>query len=210
MNFQTILPQLKDLPYITKNNLKLFQDRSDDAFNANIRRWMKKGWLIKLKNGFYVTKEYIEKENDKEAYNEFIATQLIFPSYLTKEYILQKFNVPAEFTYGYTLVTTRKTNFVQNKLSYYSYSFIKKDLFCGYIKKKYKQNIFFIATKAKALFDFIYFKKRFLKEVNTKTIEGLRLDLDSFTDDDFIEFEKYLEIAGSPKMERIYRLLKED
>lgn len=60
MNFQAILPQLKDLPYITKNNLKLFQDRSDDAFNANIKRWMKKGWLIKLKNGFYVTKQYIE------------------------------------------------------------------------------------------------------------------------------------------------------
>ena len=70
--------------------------------------------------------------------------------------------------------------------------------------------MFFIATKAKALFDFIYFKKRFLKEVNTKTVEGLRLNLDGFTDDDYIEFEKYLEIVRSPKMERIYRLSKED
>ncbi|MCP4755606.1 MAG: hypothetical protein GY866_32485 [Proteobacteria bacterium] len=208
MRFDSLLPQIRDLPLIKKSNLKVIQDKSDFAFDANIKRWLKKKVLIKLKNGYYVTKDYVDRELDKGAYNEFVAGQLIFPSYLSREYVLQKHNVLTETTFGYTLVTTKKTKHVQNDLSYYSYSFIKPDLFCGYFEKKYRQHSIFMATKAKALFDFLYFKKRLLKDVNRQTVAELRLDLDDFADDDFTEFEKYLSLARSPKMNRIYTLLK--
>jgi hypothetical protein len=208
MKFNEILPQIRNLPLIQKSNLKLLQDKSDNAFDGSIKRWLRKKQLIKLKNGFYVTREYFDKEIDKEAYNEFISTQLIFPSYLSREYVLQKYGVLTEMTYGYTLVTNKKTKYIRNDLSYYSYSFIKKELFCGFYEKKYHRNIYFKATKAKALFDFLYFKKRALRDVNKQTVNELRLDLEDFTKEDFFEFEKYLDLAQSSKMKRIYKLLR--
>jgi len=129
---------------------------------------------------------------------------------LSREYVLQKYNVLTETTFGYTLVTNKKTKSIRNNLSYYSYSYIKPNLFCGYFEKNYRRNSYSIATKVKALFDFLYFKKRLLKDVNPMTVEELRLDLDDFSNEDFIEFEKYLFLAKSPKLNSIYTLLKEE
>ncbi len=208
MRFENIRTEINHLPVITKNNLRLLQDNNNNAFDACIKRWLKKKLLIKLKNGHYVTKEYIDRENDMELYNEFVACQMIFPSYLSREYVLQKYNVLTEATYGYSLVTNRKTKKIENDLSFYSYAYIKNDLFCGFYEKRYHQNVYFTATKAKALFDFIYFRKRLLKEVTPRTVEDLRIDLDGFDEDDFFEFESYLDIVKSPKMQKVYDIMR--
>ena len=90
---EEILKKFEELPYFTKANLKLFQDNSDFSFDKNIQNWLKKGLIKKLKNGLYVLGKYFLKEKEPTLYQEFIANKLVFPSYLSGEYVLQKNNI---------------------------------------------------------------------------------------------------------------------
>lgn len=195
------------MPVISKENLRLLQDNKDSSFDYNVKMWLKKGLIIKLKNGLYTTQFFLEK-TDITKFSEFVASKLIYPSYLSREYVMQQYNMLTEITYGYTSVTTNKTKTVSNKLGTYYYSFIKKELFTGYEKKQIGENYYFVATKAKALFDYLYFKKRSLRSINKSAITELRLDLEELTPEDILEFEKYLKLAGSTKMNRIYKIIR--
>jgi hypothetical protein len=62
------------------------------------------------------------------------------------------------------------------------------------------------ATKVKALFDFLYFRKRLLTD--KRAAEELRLNLDELTKKDFKELKGCVEIEGSPRMKEIINSLK--
>lgn len=202
------MQKLVEMPVISKENLKLLQDNSNSSFDSNIKTWLKNGTLIKLKKGIYTTKFFIEKEGESSKFGEFISSILEYPSYLSREYIMQQYGMLTDVSYGYTAVTNKKTQNIINKFGNYYYSFIREKLFCGYEQREYKNNSYFVATKAKALFDFLYFKKRLFSSVNKNVAEELRLNLEDMTPSDYLEFEKYLEIAESVKMARLYKALR--
>ena len=176
---------------------------------ANISRWLKQGILIQLKQGLYVTSEYWQSSRDRDYYREFIANQLRAPSYLSMEYVLQTHSIISEAVYGITSVTRKKTYTYLNQLATYSYTHLKKELFTGYelIDKagfEIKQ-----ATRAKALFDYLYFRTQRVSQLGMEFLGSFRLNFEQITESDLVELEQYCELSNLKKYQNLASLIRE-
>jgi predicted transcriptional regulator of viral defense system len=101
MNQVNKLTILNNASFFNKTMLAQVMDTNENALSENIKRWLKKGILIRLKNGFYVTKEYYQSIPEKQTYLEFVANILKKPSYLSTEYVLQKYGILSESVFHF-------------------------------------------------------------------------------------------------------------
>ncbi|MDD4663747.1 MAG: hypothetical protein PHD83_03665 [Caldisericia bacterium] len=203
------LTQLNTASFFTKLTLSQVIGANDEAVSANIKRWLKNGNLIQLKKGCYVTKDYVQTLINKESYYEFIANILKKPSYLSTEYVLQKYSMLTESVFAITSVTRKKTKMYQNKLGTFLYSNIKEELFTGF--KIVDRDGFQIkeATKAKALFDFFYFRLWKVSEISKELIESYRLNLFEMQTNDFDELESFILLSTIERFKTLPNILKE-
>jgi predicted transcriptional regulator of viral defense system len=202
------LSKLDSASFFNKETLGRVIETGNNSLYSNIKRWLKKGELIQLKKGLYATKSYTQAVPDKQNYCEFVANILKTPSYLSGEYILQKYGMLTESVFGVTSVTLKKTGKYQNVFGTYMYSNIKEKLFTGFkITAKGGYNIK-EATKAKALFDFLYFRLWRLPEVTKEYLESLRLNLNEMQTSDFAEFGSYIKLANMKKFSDLTDKLK--
>jgi len=207
MNQVKKLKQVENLSYFDRPTLGQIINVKKKALYENISRWVSQEKLIQLKNGLYVTGKYYNGLENKEAYVEFIANRLRFPSYLSLEYILQKYSLISESVYAYTSVTLKTKNEYQNKLGRFIYRNISKDLFDGFeIKEK---NGFEIkqASAAKALFDYLYLKFYRKKNINRALLNSLRLNLEELNSHDKSELERFCQRTNIEKFAKLPSLL---
>lgn len=102
----------------------------------------------------------------------FIANELYFPSYISCEYALYFYGLIPEKVEDIISVTPRKTRVFKNSFGIFRYYHIKPSLFSGFRKVLDKNNLpFLIATPEKAVFDFIYFNLRILKDKGKDVFE---------------------------------------
>jgi len=209
MNQVKKLTIMNNASFFNKTMLAQVMDIKENALSENIKRWLKKGILIRLKNGFYVTKEYYQSISEKQAYVEFVANILKKPSYLSTEYVLQKYGILSESVFAITSITRKKTRMYINPIGTFLYSNIKDELFTGY--RIVNRGGFDIkeASKAKALFDFFYLRLYQAKIINREWIESFRLNLDEVTKSDFVEFDSYIRLTKMRKFSELTGLLKE-
>lgn len=174
-----------------------------------LSRYQKSGKVIRLKRGVYVTKDYIETVKGKSrlsSYSEFLANILYRPSYLSLEYILYQHNLLTEIPVNFTLITKNKTARFRNRFGGFFYRKVKHELFCGFDIIRDGDFSIMRATKAKALFDYLYLRKNAIAA--TESVSGLRLNLSQLNRPEKAELGKYVAIEGSKKMRAIYRLIK--
>ena len=120
MKLEELKKQSKNLLVLNKNILKSFEPRRD-VLDANIKYWLKKQELIRLKNGLYVLKEKYEKEPDKDLYLEYLAGRMVEPSYLSLEYVLAKYQILSEPARSVTSVTAKTTREMINAIGSFRY-----------------------------------------------------------------------------------------
>jgi predicted transcriptional regulator of viral defense system len=208
MNQLKKLNKISNLSYFNTTTLKLiYPELSQNSLYANIKRWIKKGELIQIKKGMYVTKEYLDNTRDISSYKEFLANRIKYPSYLSLEYILQKYSILSESVYAYTSVTLKKKKEYENDFGRYIYRSITPDLFLGFTIKEVGEYTIKEATKAKALFDYLYLKLYRIKNINEQTLLELRLNMDEFTQQDLKEFNKYCKLTGQKKYKNLMYLI---
>lgn len=198
-----IFSLVKNLPYFSFDNLTgIEKDRV--YLKILFYRYKKTGKLFGLKKGIYVLREYIDKIEKNSAidfYAEFIANILYKPSYLSLDYVLYEHNILTEIPVNFTLISKNKTVRFSNKFGNFLYHKIKNDLFTGFAIIKKGDFTILKATKAKALFDFLYLRKNSIAD---KSAFGeLRLNLDNLSKKDLSELSKYVNIEGSKKMREI-------
>ena len=187
------------LPDISKNYLKILFSRHS-----------KQEKILRLKKAFYVSKEYIDQTQKKGVYSdylEFLANVLYPSSYLSLDYVLYEHNILTEIPKNFTSVSLNKTASFSSPLGHFIYHKIKKELYYGFVIEKKGEFTVAKATKAKALFDFLYFRKNIA--VSPSAFRELRLNLENFNKNDLREFKKYLAKDGSKRMENIYRYILE-
>lgn len=199
MNQVQNLKKLDNLSCFDKSTLQQFMEISDNSLYADIKRWLKQGLIIKLKNGLYVTNAYYISRDKKEAYLEFIANKLREPSYLSLEYVLQAYGILGEAIYSITSITLKSKNSYANKLGRFSYRNIKEALFTGFNICEKGEFQIKIATKAKALFDYLYLKFKSITRITREELISFRLDLEGFSKKDLEEFNQYVKKAGIKK-----------
>jgi len=200
---------VEGLPYFEVENLKLLED-DQNHLKITLSRLAKSNKIIRLKKGFYTSGNFIERMKEKNilsSFLEFLAARIYFPSYLSLDYVLYENNILTEIPKNFTLVTKNKTTIFSNQLGIFIYHKIKDELFLGFETKKVDDFLVFKATKTKALFDFLYLRKKLI--LNKKMVEELRLNLINFTSKEKRDLGNYIDLEGSKKMKEIYLFLFE-
>jgi predicted transcriptional regulator of viral defense system len=202
------IESLKTLPYFTISALKGII-KNNSYLKILLSRYTRAGKLLRLKKGMYVTRTFIEacqRGKDLSDYLEFLSNVLYDPSYLSLEYVLNKHNALTEVPMNFTAVTLHnKTKHFSNDLGVFIYRRLKKELFCGFVIHKRSAYKILEATKAKALFDFIYLRKNLL--MDDKAVEELRIRTEVFDKGDKEELKKYLELSHSERLDKIFNWL---
>lgn len=173
------------MPYLKKPSLY-----------QKISRWLKKGEIIELKKGYYVTKEYKEKNISDPNYLFYLANILRYPSYVSSTYILHKYDILTEITYPITSVTTKTTRTYVNALGNFIYYSISPKLYKGYDRQFFKTEPIYAAGLAKALFDYLYLKYAKRKIKADEIISRERLNLENFKKNDVKEFKEYCRLSN--------------
>ena len=202
-----IIRTLEKLPFfditIAKNLIP-----HDSYLRMIVSRYSKLGKIVRLMKGFYTSKSYIDmiqKQGRYSSFVEFIANVLYPASYISGEYVLHKHNILTESVVTITNMSLCKTAHFSNSLGNFIYHTIKKDLFTGYTMHNREDFTIFEATKAKALFDYLYLRKKYL--THKSSIRELRLNIDSLTTKDMNELKKYVRLENSKRLKMIYSML---
>lgn len=143
-----------------------------------ISRLVKKGELIRLKNGFFVIAEKIQKSSVPFAQ---IANLLYGPSYLSFEWALSYYGMIPEGVYVMTSVSALKSRAYHTPLGTFDYHFLSHSRYTiGLDQKENDAGKFLIATPEKALADLIHQKSKGLmgKDLIIDLVEARRIDED--------------------------------
>ena len=204
---KTIIELAENLPVFTFNDF-LAVEESDSYLRMVLHRYEKSGKLLRVKKGIYTTTAYVEKMRNRgeiEIFTDFLANFLYPPSYLSLDTILYRHNILTEIPVNLTSVSQNKTAIFTNKLGNFIYHTIKSALFIGYELSEESGFSIMRATKAKALFDFLYLRKNVLP--NKETVSELRLNVENLSRSDIKEVRRYIVLEGSKKLKKIFNYL---
>ena len=187
-----IFEQLANIPYFRISHLEVFLPniKRTSLYRA-VTRWTKKGIIIKLKKGYYVTKEYADKHRMEKEYWYYLGNILRYPSYVSGVYVLQHYNILTKVTYPITSITTKSTRAYSNLLGDFIYYSITPSLYTGCERLFYYNEPIYVATKAKALFDYLYMRYGKSKVTREQITAKERLNLENFTPAQKKEFKNY-------------------
>jgi predicted transcriptional regulator of viral defense system len=205
MKWRDLEQKTRNLLVLEKEDLKNLE-KSESTLDFNVKYWLKKDKLVKLKNGSYLIRDKWNKEDNKDEYLEYIANQLILPSYVSLEYVLAKFQILTDAQMIITSVTTKSGRRFANKIGVFGYYSISEKLFTGYETKKFKNAYINIASKEKALFDYLYFY--FLqKEPNKKNIENLRINWENITKKELEKSRKFCKLTNNKNIKKVFEII---
>lgn len=158
-----------------------------DFDRNNITRWVKKKYLVRLRQGYYAFPEYKSKPD----YSLYFANRIYRPSYISLHTALSFYGMIPEAVVQITSVTSLKTISLKNDFGDYSYNTIRENLMFGYDLKSMADNrTIQFATPEKALLDLLYLYPFY---DNEQEMEELRLDEDYLQDD--LNLERFMEYA---------------
>lgn len=185
---------------------------TQETIKSKIKRAIKKNAIIQLKRSLYITTDAYLKEANKKTLMEYISSKLRAPSYISLEYVLEEYGLlAARPMRTVTCITTKTRTRYRNSLGEYTYRQIKTSYYSGFREVKFKNEIYLMATKAKALFDYLYLKKslhrRNKKHLQRELFNTLHLQWQNFSEKDFEEFGHYTWKSNSAKMIDIWEII---
>ena len=177
---------------------KIFPD-----FNRiNLVNWQKKGYLIKLRNGWY---RFAEIPLD-ESLLFLIANKIYNPSYISFQSAASWHGLIPEAVFTITSATTVKTANYTNQDGYFKYLTLKKSLFFGYGWIQRDDTLIRMADIEKTLIDLLYSDHTISSESD---LEGLRLKKTELKENiNLAKLDNYLKLISSPVVTKRISLLK--
>jgi len=169
MNYLEFKKEMFDLACFSNHQVYAWQPDFD---RNNFSNWIKRGLLIRLRQGYYSFPEYLHKPD----YSMYFANRIYRPSYVSLHSALAFYGLIPEAVVQVTSVSTLKTASFSNPFGEYSYKSIANDLLFGYdLKPLADGRALQLALPEKALLDLLYLYPFYNTEDD---IEGLRLDED--------------------------------
>jgi hypothetical protein len=212
INIKHIRKIFEELPYLNKTTLSSAIEKEGESLNYWVKRLSRTGELVSLKNGLFTTETFLLKLKGQPAllneYQEFIANVIRAPSYVSLEYVMAKYDIIPDIPFCVTSITTKSSRKFTNPLGGFIYKNIKRPLFTGYVENSFLDKRYFIATPAKALFDFLYLKNLGRANFEEELTEGLRINWNAFQKTDTEELKKYVVLSKQRKMETIMNIIE--
>lgn len=188
MQFFDLKAQLKDFRVFSIEDI----EKIDPSFHKQrLSEWQKKGYIKKLRQGFYMFSDLSVDEHVLFL----IAHRIYQPSYISLEMAFSLYHLIPESVYTVTSVTSRKTNNFRTETGSFSYRHIKPELMFGYELREYDDHRYAVAEIEKAVLDYLYLNPH-IRDV--ADFDGLRLNISEFKAQANMEtFSKYLEAFKS-------------
>jgi predicted transcriptional regulator of viral defense system len=120
--------------------------------NRRLVEWQKKGYLIKVKRGYYCFGE----RKIGEHFLYFTANKIYSPSYISMESALAFYNLIPEGVFTITSVTTNNTAGYDTSIGTFEYKHLKPLLFFGYKLLRESEFTIKIAEPEKVILDYFY------------------------------------------------------
>lgn len=168
MKWEEFLEKFGDLP-IVEPQLVRVGAKNPESIHTQLRRWSNKGKLVKLARSKYIIAEPYRK---RELPVEYLANQIVYPSYISLEYALDYHHLIPETAHIVTSLTTGRPQKYQNPEGRFHYRHVKGSMFWGYYSETLMGLEVILAKPEKALLDTFYF---WTGPITRKKIQGLRL-----------------------------------
>lgn len=149
MQFIEFEKQLEKLIIFSLNDIRKIKTDFD---LRRLNEWQKKGYLKKIRQGFYI---FSDRELN-EAILFLIANKIYPPSYISFEMAFSYYNLIPESVYSITSASSKKTNKFKTDFGEFTYRHLKPELMFGYKLIEYKNRNFKIAEIEKAVLDYFY------------------------------------------------------
>lgn len=167
MQFQEFKAQLFESACFSINQVYAWRPDFD---HNNLTRWIRKGYLIRLRQGLYSFPEY----SSKPGYPFWFANRIYRPSYISLHSALSFYGLIPESVIRVTSVTSLKTASFSNGFGSFSYNSLKENLMFGYLPKNLTgDRSVLLAQPEKALLDLLYLYPFYQ---TGQDLEELRLD----------------------------------
>ena len=150
MTYLEFKDKLFELACFNINQIYAWQPDFD---RNNLTRWVKRGYLIRLRQGYFAFAEY----KGKPDYSLYFANLIYRPSYISLHTALSFYGIIPESVVQITSVTSLKTESFSNDFGEFSYKNFKENLMFGYdLKPLENKSIIKIASPEKAILDLLY------------------------------------------------------
>jgi predicted transcriptional regulator of viral defense system len=191
-----------------------FLDAPHQNTIQNVGYREKKWKIIRLKKNLYYISE------SKAPNMDYIANQLLKPSYVSLDTVLSRHSIIPDVVYTIFSVSTRNKASYKNTLWNFVYKTLKKSMMFGFEM----ENWALVADKEKALIDYLYLdmERISLSRENYKSIDQKKLEepdlinaykyfqAERFSNLDMLNFKKleeYSKLSGKKKLLYIIKLL---
>lgn len=192
MKYSEFKNLVKEIPAFSVSQFSTLA-KDKQAFRNQISQWKKQGLIIPLKKGLYILNENDRKINLSR---EYIANQLVFPSYVSLEYALSYYSFIPERAFQVTSITSKKTSEFVNSFGTFIYRNLKTELFFGYANLQDENGMqILMAEKEKALLDFLYLNLSQIDPNNPNFLE------ESYRFENLDELDKSLLLKYSDKFQ---------
>lgn len=173
MKYQDFREKVSKMPIFRSNIFSILSNNANQL-RSQVNQWVKKGYVYNLKRGIYCLRE---EDQGIKVSPSYVANLIYSPSYIGLETALQFYNFIPEAVRVYTSITTKKTNYFENKLGRFHYHHVKKELFTDFNQvEDHYGNKYLISSPEKTLLDFIYIKASHHKVITKELLdEGYRL-----------------------------------
>lgn len=176
-------------------------------FNSdNLLSWQKKGYIIKLRRGWYCFSDFTKVPE----YNFLVANNIYAPSYISHQEALLFYGLIPEHIVDSTSITTRKTSVFKVQGKVFKYYSVHPRFFFGYEMKEMivnglKRN-FIIVDREKAILDLLYIYDFYKTE---QDIEDIRFNEAVLENDiNWNRMEAYLKRFDIKILEKKVRMIQ--
>ena len=165
------------------------------GFNRiQLDRWEKKGYLKKIKRGFYCFTSLELNQN----FLFYTANRIYAPSYVSLEMALKVYGFIPEEIFQVTSISPKKATHFQTPVGNFSYRHVKSSLFWGYRLVEFGRQKILLADPEKAVLDYLYVNSK-LKTASD--FLAMRINVDEFRSQiNFEKFQKYLETFNNKQL----------
>lgn len=196
MKFIEFKEKLKKLSIFSLSDINVI----NPEFHRNqLTEWLSKGYIKKIKKGYY----FFSDVTIDDAFLYMTSNKIYAPSYVSMEIVLANHEFIPESVYGITAITTRKTKIITTDLGVFMYRNIKKNLFFGYNLEKRIDGVYKIASKEKAMLDFLYFNPNLESDLAIQEMRFNIQEIQSKMDWDLCK--TYLKIFDSVKLNKRFK-----
>lgn len=193
MQYLDLKNQLKDFPVFSIKDI----EKVDLSFHKQrLSEWQKKGYVKKLRQGFYIFSDL--EINEKTLFT--LANRIYEPSYISHEMALSIYGLIPEAVYGVTSVTSQNTKNIKTPVGDFIYRHIQPELMFGYELREHNGHHYRLAEIEKAVLDYLYFNS---KISDNESFEAVRFNISEAKEKiDGEKFSKYLTAFNSKALEK--------